>query len=120
MAEMSIPAGASFETLNNLLIGWYRAGAFETARSNEEVADRVGAPKDTVSRNNGFFEDIKALVKDGQKHKLSELGRDYAKYLDYGQLDDAKRVLAKLLRTWEPLTKLLDVIDIKGPLGQDD
>jgi hypothetical protein len=120
MAELTTPAAASFETLNNILIGFYRAGAFENACSNEEVNSRTGISVDVISRNNGFFKELQILSREGAKHKLTEAGRDYAKYLHYGQLNDAKKVLARLMSAWEPIAKLLDTVELKGPLAREE
>jgi len=121
LAEITVPAGAGFEALNNVLIGFYRAGAFETPTSNEDVSQRTGLSLDLITRNNGFFEELQILTqREGANHRLTEAGRDYAKFLHYGQLDDAKKVLARLMAAWEPIAKLLDMVELKGPLSRSE
>lgn len=116
MADISVPSNATIDRINEIIVGWYRSKAHETPTQISEVNKRTGIDETTISRQNGFLQDVGILQKEGVMFRLSPQGADYARFLDFGQLEEAKYVLRMLLLDWKNFRQIYDYIDLKGPL----
>jgi hypothetical protein len=120
MPEFNVPSNATVDRLNQIIVGWYRSKAHESPVPNAEVTKRTGVPETEVSRQNGFFQDVGLLAKESNMFRLTALGTEYAKFLDYGQLEEAKSTLRKVFRQWSSFQQVFDYVDLKGPLSKED
>lgn len=120
MPEFSVPSNATIDRLNQIIVGWYRSKAHESPVANAEVTKRTGVPETEVSRQNAFLQDIGILQKEGNQFKLTPLGTEYARLLDFGQLEEAKVSLRTIFRQWNSFQQIFDYVDLKGPLSKDD
>ncbi len=121
MAKIGIPNNISFDKLNNILIGWYRAGAGDKFVRYTDVADRTGIHKNIISRQNSFLNEAGFLTMEKQGYyQLTPLGLEYVRFLDIGLIKECKQPLRKLLSEWEVIEMLLDYVDINAPVSRDD
>lgn len=120
MAEFRIPSNANFQRLNEILVGWYGAKAHESPKELGEVASRTGIDQTTISRQNKFLRDAGFLEKRKSGFQLTPLGTQYAKFIDFGQVEEAKTALRQIFREWEGFQPLFDYIDLNSPISKED
>lgn len=111
--EIHIPPGASFDTCQRYLRGFYAARAYEKAVNLDEVAELVGISKTTISSNNAFFIAAGFLVKEGSEFKLTNQGTEYLKTLDWGLEVESKKHLRKILEKYELTQKIISFLSVQ-------
>ncbi|MFB6121211.1 MAG: hypothetical protein ABEJ68_08870 [Halobacteriaceae archaeon] len=109
MTERPIPKGVSPETFREVVAGWAAVGADEEPRYTADVEEETGI-SDAVGRQTRFLESLGVLGRDGQRHRLTDAGAEFARALDEGETDRARESLRDLLADW-PVTE-----DVRGLL----
>jgi len=120
MPDIDVPSNTPLDRLNEIIVGWYRSKAHEAPSSISEVNKRTGVETTTVSRQNAFLQDVGLLQKEGNLFRLTEMGASYAKFLDFGQIEEAKRTLRTILSEWKGFQQVYDYLDLKGPLSREE
>lgn len=117
MSEHPIPTGVSFDTLRDVVAGWWRAGAASEAVHTSAVAEETGVS--SAGRQNAFLEAIDVLEADGQTHRLTEAGGALAQALADGETERARALLYERLDRWPPTERIRGVVRA-NPLPEDD
>ncbi len=115
-----IPTRISFEQLNELLLGFYHSGAYESPVSAKDAAIRTSVSSDVASRQTKFLTTARILVREGEGYRLTTQGLQYTQFLDYNQIEGASRVLADILKDYEVTKKIIQFVRITGPLPKID
>jgi len=112
MPTHPVPKGVSFETLQEIVAGWYAAGAASDPQYTTDVEAHTSV-SDAVGRQTRFLEAIGVLDPHKQKHRLTDAGTTLATALAEDDHEQAKAQARDLLDDWE----LTD--DVRGVLDQN-
>ncbi len=80
--------GSSYEELLKIVTAW---GHMTSATSNDEVARLVGVDITTISRNNGFLENIGMIEAEGRKKSPHQPGRRAARAIEHSHDEELTR-----------------------------
>lgn len=120
-SEVTIPKKVSLDSLNKMLIGYLRCDADKKEVYYRDVASVSGVSRTDISRNNAFFESFGFLEKKGRGNFiLTENGTKYSQYLDWGRVEDARLILATMLKENPLVNKALAYVDIQSSVTTDD
>lgn len=109
-AYIAVPYAISLGGLLEVISAWNRARAYEEPLSAQEVAERASYKRKTVTRQSPFLCQIGILEREGQKYRLSPIGRQVARLVDHSQEDDFKDAIRELLLDCRELKSVLDFI----------
>ncbi|UCH03408.1 MAG: hypothetical protein JSW05_07360, partial [Candidatus Thorarchaeota archaeon] len=109
-ACMAVPYAISLSGLLEVISAWNRARAYEEPLSAQEVAERASYKRKTVTRQSPFLCQIGILEREGQKYRLSPIGRRVARLVDHSQEEDFKDAIRELLLDCGDLKPVLDFI----------
>jgi hypothetical protein len=116
-----IPEGATFETLNRILMAYLKAGAYEKPVSYRDAAIRSGVHRTIVSLNDKFFVSSGFLTEEGRAaFRLSEKAMKYVQLLDWGKTEEAKEPLGELLAEYGFIKTILDYVTINKKVTKDE
>jgi hypothetical protein len=116
MSEHDIPKGVDFETLREVLVGWYEVGAAEEPTYTAEV-EEVTSVADVVGRQTRFLEEIGVLDPRKQKHELTDAGEALTAALADGDEEQARRAANELLGEWK-LTEEVRGVVAENPMPE--
>ncbi len=108
---MAVPYAISLSGLFEVISAWNRARAYEEPLSAQEVAERASYKRKTVTRQSSFLCQIGILEREGQKYRLSPIGRRVARLVDHSQEEDFKNAMRELLLDCRELKPVLDFIN---------
>lgn len=111
MSKLSIPIGVSETGLKEVLTYWFRAKAYVTPLSLDEVAKKTSSRKQTIQRQLAFLLQIGILEKVDDRYKLTDDGRFVAQYQEYSQYDDFQAKMKILVSKWSEIQPILDYIE---------
>jgi len=115
-----VPENIGLDSLNLILIAYLKAGADKKAVSYREASLRSGVHHTVVSANNKFYVSAGFLLEGGNgQFKLTEIGAKYAQMLDWGQLEEAKVQLRKLLPKCPIINVTLDYVGLKKDVTRE-
>jgi len=112
MTTHPVPKGVSLETLQEIVAGWYAAGAASDPQYTTDVEAHTSV-SDVVGRQTRFLEAIGILDPHKQKHRLTDAGTTLATALAEDDHEQARAQARDLLADWE----LTD--DVRGVLDQN-
>ncbi|MHA2602521.1 MAG: hypothetical protein AM324_010360, partial [Candidatus Thorarchaeota archaeon SMTZ1-83] len=108
-ACMAVPYAISLSGLLEVISAWNRARA-EEPLSAQEVAERASYKRKTVTRQSPFLCQIGVLEREGQKYRLSAIGRRVARLVDHSQDEEFRDAIRELLLDCRELRSVLDFI----------
>jgi hypothetical protein len=109
-----------FATLSKIIIAYLKVGADEQEKSYSDVAAMAKVNENNVSINSKFLCSIGIIEGSTGHFKLTQMGKQYAKSLDWGKLDEANKLLRETLKD-KPITKrVLGYLDIHQPVSKED
>jgi hypothetical protein len=118
--EIVIPQMVGFATLSKIIIAYLKVGGDEQEKSYSEVAAMAKVNENNVSLNTKFLCSVGIIEGSAGRFKLTSMGKQYAKSLDWGKLDEANRLLRETLKD-KPITKkILGYLDIHQPVSKED
>ena len=109
-ACMAVPYAISLSGLLEVISAWNRARAYEEPLSAQEVAERASYKRKTVTRQSPFLCQIGILEREGQRYRLSPIGRRVARLVDHSQDEEFKDAIRELLLECRELRSILDFI----------
>jgi len=109
-ARMAVPYAISLRGLLEVISAWNRARAYDESLSAQEVADRASYKTKTVTRQSPFLCQIGILEREGQKYRLSPVGRRVAKLADHSQEAEFKDAMRELLLHCRELRLVLEFL----------
>jgi len=117
---IAIPQMLGLDALTKILVAYLKAGGDKEEKKANDVAEISGVAANNVSLNNKFFASIGLLQGTRGVYKLTDVGIRYATALDWGRLDEAKRILAEVLKGRPLVVKTLSYVEINQPVTKDD
>lgn len=117
---MSIPNRTTMSRINDILVGFLLSGADQKPVSTKEASERSGVQADVTGRQMKFLCNGGFMIKDGASYRLTEEGTDYAKLLDWKQLDAARKPLAEILKNYNLAQKVIHYIRVREPVPIQD
>jgi len=118
MSDLIIPK-TSFDTLNRVIIAYYLTHS-NSGINVKDVAFKTGYVEAQISKSNKFLIQIKLLIKDGKKFKLSNIGLQYAEFFRNNDLDNANEILYNLIREYEAIRLITNFVEIYGSVSKKD
>jgi hypothetical protein len=116
-----IPEGATFETLNRILMAYLKAGASEKPVGYRDAATRSGVHRTVVSLNDKFFVSSGFLIEEERAtFRLSEKAMKYVQLMDWGKTEEAKEPLGELLAEYGLVKTILDYVAINKKVTKDE
>ncbi len=119
-APIIVPEMVNLDSLTKIVIAYEKAGASQKEVSTEEVAQISGIATSNVGINNKFFVSIGLLEGKRGGYKLTPLGSEYAKALDWGRLEEAQSVLRKIIKDKPLVQKVVSYVELNKPVQKDD
>jgi len=118
-ACMAVPYAISLSGLLEVISAWNRARAYEEPLSAQEVAERASYKRKTVTRQSPFLCQIGILEREGQRYRLSPIGRRVARLVDHSQEEEFKDAIRDLLLDCRELKSILDFISKDSEVSKE-
>ena len=118
MVELVIPK-TSFETLNRVLKAYYLTHS-ENGVSVKEVVQNTEYVEGQINKSNKFLLNIKFLLKEEGRFRLSNDGIQYVELIRKNQKQEASKILCKLIENYEGIKLITNYIEIYGDINKDD
>ena len=115
-----VPEMINVDSLTKIIIAYEKAGGSQKEVSTEEVAQISGIASSNVGINNKFFASIGLIEGKKGGYKLTTLGSEYAKALDWGRLEEAQFLLKKIIKDKPIVQKVVSYVELNKPVQKDD
>lgn len=119
--EIQVPRRADMTQLNKIIMGYLSAGADTEPVNFNEVAERTGIARTTVSLNNSFLVSSGFLTQEKRGYfRLTENGAKYAQFISWGRLEDAREPLQAIVNGYPLFKKINDYVRINPDVTRED
>ncbi|PSQ53235.1 hypothetical protein BRD20_03370 [Halobacteriales archaeon SW_8_65_20] len=115
---MTVPKGIARDTLLDIVVGWYEAGADDRLIDTADAAEHAGY-SDATSRQTPFLEAVGVLDRDGQDHRLTSRGVALAAALANDDETEATSRAYAILAAWPTSSRLRDILR-GGAMPEDE
>ncbi len=118
MVDLFIPK-TSFEVINKIIIAYYLSQS-EDGVTIKEVVYNTGYVESQISKSNKFLIELKVLVKENNKFKLTIDGFNYAEHLRNNQKDESNSILFDLIREYPGIKLVTNFVEVHSSVSLDE
>ena len=119
--EIIIPEKLDFDSLKKILQGYLEAGADKKAVTYNQVASVTGLSGANISLNNKFFVYANLLNEESRGHyKLTSLGINCARSLQWGKLEEAAGLLRTAIKERPLFDKIISFVRLNKEVKRDN